>query len=52
MGCPGVARSFTKQENSGPDLTSFFFDMFPSLEEYVLAYDWSDPDTDFSGKGV
>ena len=33
------------------DCHSFFFDDFPSLEEYTLAYDWTDPDKDFSKEG-
>ncbi len=30
---------------------SFFFDDYPSLEEYTLAYDWKNPRTDMSRKG-
>ena len=48
VGKPGVERSKEKKELLIPISNSFFFDDFPSLEEYVLAYDWSNPEKDFS----
>lgn len=51
VGRPGVARAFKKAAEEAVDYVSFFFDDFPSLEEYVLAYDWTNPAKDFSKEG-
>ena len=51
VGSPGVARELEKKHADDHDCHSFFFDDFPSLEEYTLAYDWTDPDKDFSKEG-
>ncbi len=52
VGRPGVARAIQKNIDGNMLHHSFFFDEFPSLEEYVLAYDWSQPFVDHSLKEV
>ena len=49
-GRPGAARG--KQGDGDGDLPqgSFFFKEFPSLEEYALAYDWTQPFVDHGSK--
>ena len=51
-GSPGVSRNRKKPFNTSLDCTSFFFEEAPSLKDYVLAYDWTNPRVDMSGKGV
>ena len=50
VGQPGVQRSTEKDCPDIINCDSFFYDDFPSLEEYVLAYDWTKPYVDFSKK--
>ena len=52
VGRPGVARAIQKDIDDNLTLDSFFFDVFPSLDEYVLAYDWTQPFVDHSLKEV
>ena len=52
VGRPGVARAIQKNIDGNMTCGTFFFDEFPSLEEYVLAYDWSQPFVDHSLKEV
>ena len=52
VGRPSVARSLKQYYENAMDYSSFFFDEFPHLNEYVLAYDWSNPYKDFSKEGV
>ena len=43
IGRPGVSRSIEKKLKSKTAMGSFFFDVFPELDEYQLAYDWKHP---------
>lgn len=51
-GSPGASRNHRKPFNTVLDCTSFFFEESPSLKDYVLAYDWTNPKVDMSEKGV
>lgn len=51
VGQPGVARAYKKLLDAGINYGSFFYDDFPSLDDYVLAYDWTSPLKDFSKEG-
>ena len=50
-GSPGVSRAMEKKSTDATEGSSFFFDEFPPLEDYVLAYDWTNPAKDFSKEG-
>ncbi len=52
MGRPGVAREYKKLLAAAKMEISPFYDDFPSLEKYALAYDWSNPRVDMSLKGA
>ena len=43
IGNPGVSRSLERNDDGILLSGSLFFQEFPSLEEYTLAYDWSHP---------
>ena len=53
-GRPGVARAIERHvhKDYAASPGTFFFDEFPSLENYALAYDWSNPSRDFSKEGA
>ncbi len=53
LGRPGVSRAYKKMLRDAEETTNpSFFDDFPSLDEYVLSYDWKHPRTDMSKKGA
>ena len=51
-GKPRVTCHASSDSGEALDCTSFFFDEFPALQDYVLAYDWTNPHVDMSTKGV
>ena len=53
LGQPGVARAYNKMIRDAEDSSRpSFFDDFPPLKEYILAYDWKNPRIDMSLKGA
>lgn len=52
IGKPGVARAYNKITAILETSDCPFFSDFPSLEEYVLAFDWSNPHVDQSLEGA
>ena len=52
LGQPGVARTYNKLIREAEDFNSMFYEFFPPLDEYILAYDWKTPRIDMSLKGA
>ena len=52
VGRPSVARTFKQKHKQTPDYRSFFYEEFPKLKDYVLAYDITNPMKDFSLEGA
>ncbi len=52
VGRPSVARTFKQKHKQTPDYRSFFYEEFPKLKDYVLAYDITNSMKDFSLEGA